>query len=1315
MTDFPGFFKALWSSEGWPNPEPFPWQTMLAERAAKGDWPGAIDLPTASGKTACLDAAIFGLAATASAANNRLPRRIWFVVDRRIVVDEAFRRANAIASKLQYAAEGSLKELADLLRNFGGNKEPLAVARLRGGAWQSKNWSRRPSQPTIICSTVDQIGSALLFRSYGHSDQAASVYAGLVAHDSLILLDEAHCAVPFMQTLSAVERFRGDGWAERPLGTPFRFCIMSATPPRDIQEQTIFPGSQQRDAALNHPRLQQRLTARKPTSLVSPVKGDDNDFASTAARHARKYVDQGKRRVAVMVNRVATAQLIADHLRQSAKEASLGLDVVLLTGRMRPLDRDTIINGWESKLKSGSAESLERPVIVVTTQCLEVGADFSFDALVTECASLDALRQRFGRLDRLGELHESAASILIRERDAKVPKDDGDPIYGKAIYETWTWLNAVSQSQAGGVVDFGVAALDARINALRLTEKERLAKLYAPALDAPVLLPAHLDSLCQTSPRPVPEPDVTLFLHGKGRAVREVLVVFRADLPIEEDDAIDYLSLAPPASPEMLTVPLYRLTRWLLQQAPEDPYGDVEGFREEQDQREEIDSKEAAAPFLIWRGRERSELAGDVGRLRPNDVVVLRLPEQWPATLGQTIENPQGLGPSGLDLAEHALTQARGRVVLRVRTDVLGPLCQHPSVANLVELAKSDPDFEEIRAALVGVLEESVLQTRPWLETIVRNLCDGGFRMEDHPTGGLVLIGKTSLPVGDADSEDDPNADSEDLTSRSVVALTLRQHAADVRAMAEGFAARCLGDEFASTIAAAAQAHDLGKIDSRFQLLLHGGDELAVGEPLAKSAEIPERRRKRTEVTEDARLPKGFRHEFLSMELADRLSLAPDEGAGRELALHLIASHHGYARPFAPIVPDEMAGDLCLRGIGVDVTLSTAERQAWVPAHRLDSGVPDRFWRLTRRYGWWGLAYLECVLRLADWEASRLRPGSESVGPPATSESPSRPHSSHRDSIALDALDGANPLAFLAALGTLRVLTRVLPQHNLAMSWSPRLGAWRPLLWTAKPLDQETIVKLLLQNSVDFPAMFSVELLNASEAASPKNKAGKKSWKDKLRFPVESFRDFCSAVSESPSVRGEFGATWAGETVSTGEDDGRVALRTRFDFTAGQQAFIGMLRELRETCRDVDLRRSLFTGWRYAPTAVSMRWDTQDEKRQYALQSVDPTDNSKNPPTADSGANLLAVEALPLFPLMPNRRASQAGFDSSADGRSWSWPIWTCPAGLDAVRSLLTLPLADSRDWSVPRRRALGVATVFQSRIVQPSGRYRCFTPARSL
>ena len=54
-------------------------------------------LPTASGKTACLDIAVFVLAVQADRlrVNQRItaPRRIFFVVDRRVIVDEAYERA----------------------------------------------------------------------------------------------------------------------------------------------------------------------------------------------------------------------------------------------------------------------------------------------------------------------------------------------------------------------------------------------------------------------------------------------------------------------------------------------------------------------------------------------------------------------------------------------------------------------------------------------------------------------------------------------------------------------------------------------------------------------------------------------------------------------------------------------------------------------------------------------------------------------------------------------------------------------------------------------------------------------------------------------------------------------------------------------------------------------------------------------------------------------------------------------------------------------------------------------------------------------
>ena len=64
---------------------------------------------------------------------------------------------------------------------------------------------------------------------------------------------------------------------------------------------------------------------------------------------------------------------------------------------------------------------------------------------MTECASLDALRQRFGRLNRGGREIEARAVIVVKEKDVKPDEalDDEkplDPIYGNALARTWNWL-----------------------------------------------------------------------------------------------------------------------------------------------------------------------------------------------------------------------------------------------------------------------------------------------------------------------------------------------------------------------------------------------------------------------------------------------------------------------------------------------------------------------------------------------------------------------------------------------------------------------------------------------------------------------------------------------------------------------------------------------------------------------------------------------------------------------------------------------------------------------------------------------------------
>jgi len=97
-----------------------------------------------------------------------------------------------------------------------------------------------------------------------------------------------------------------------------------------------------------------------------------------------------------------------------------------------------------------------------------------------------------------------------------------------------------------------------------------------------------------------------------------------------------------------------------------------------------------------------------------------------------------------------------------------------------------------------------------------------------------------------------------------------------------------------------------------------------------------------------------YRHEFGSLLDLERDAgpLADLSDDLRELALHLVASHHGYARPWiAPVDPDRLTS-----------LQSHRERAAQAAL---------RFARLQMRWGPWGLAWWEALLRAADQRVSR--------------------------------------------------------------------------------------------------------------------------------------------------------------------------------------------------------------------------------------------------------------------------------------------------------------------------------------------------------
>jgi CRISPR-associated endonuclease/helicase Cas3 len=956
LPSFEQYFRALWGYD------PFPWQIRLSRSLENGDWQKWITLPTGTGKTTTLDIAIYALARQAHLPGNerKAPVRIVFAVNRRIVVDEAFERVKKIATKLKDALcqrENPLHPVALALQLLAGpDAPPLEAYPLRGATYTDHAWTRSPTQPLVITTTLDQLGSRLLFRGYGCSVGARPMHAALLTHDALLLLDEAHTARAFSETLLGVARWREH--AGESIGLPFAAVQLTATPPKDAESPFVLD-----DADRNDPHIKARLAATKPTTLIPVPGAKAKDRHKKMAGQCQTLINEitadptafHLRRVLIVVNRVDSATQIHETLEKSAR--AHGFAVELLTGGLRPLDRETLVAHLEKTYQlQSSAPAPDVPkLILVATQCIEVGADFDFDALITELAPLDALRQRFGRLNRYGRQARTPAWILAPEEALDEKK--ADPLYGTCLPAVWNWLTT---HQDG--LDLGLAAYDA----IKPPDDD-IGGMLAPAPLAPLLLPAHLDLLCQTSPAPHHEPEPSLYIHGPQRDYPTVSVVLR-NLPTER--AKDILEALPPLSTEAATIPLHHVRSWLL--------GDRTS--EDSDAPASVetgsDLKQKGTFPLAWRySNNEATLLVSPGNLRSGDVLILPLNTPDLAALIPGLPTD----PAALDQLERAHLLARDKVLLNL------------SNARLADILKELPPEAqaECGALLASVREEE--QTRldegdevpfcksAWdkcLPSLIRLLAanlDGEvwqwaatptakWRIEPHPDGGIIAknparVGFTPWPM----EPDDLGGQGNDGSASP----SLDEHQDGVkRRLAAATAKLGLTPAIQSALALAARYHDIGKADPRFQAWLHGCTIWqATGRPLVAKSDYATSQIKRFQKLSGT--PNGFRHELLSTLIVGNSAMAADHPE-RDLLLHLIASHHGYCRASAPVVPDTEpeAFTATIEGEAIDYTGRSS------PLAHFGEGVPERFWRLTRRFGWWGLAYLETLLRLADQRES---------------------------------------------------------------------------------------------------------------------------------------------------------------------------------------------------------------------------------------------------------------------------------------------------------------------------------------------------------
>lgn len=957
--DFGGFFRAVHDVD------PFPWQERLIRQVIERGWPDMLDLPTGTGKTAALDVAVFALALQAGVTVRSVPLRVIYVVDRRTIVDQAHDRAERIRKSLLTSNHDVVQRVRERLASFSEGAVPLRTALLRGGVARDDVWARTPDQPLIAVSTVDQVGSRLLFRGYGVTDGMKPVHAGLLGCDVLYLLDEVHLSQPFRETLSAVGGCYRT-WAERPLPSPFVVAEMSATPGRASTSSFRLD-----DADRRHPILTARLSASKPVSLVSSAP---RGFANEIEKHVLAMLSgRSAATVAVIVNRVKTARELHERLRHVMPG---GGSVHFLTGRMRPFDRDALEQGLLPRIRAGRVRRADDyPIVVVSTQSIEAGADFDFDGIVSECASLDALRQRFGRLDRLGTLAGSARGVVIARTDSL--KDD--PVYGDAIGNTWNWLQA---NGVGQTIDFGSDTL-----AVPSDAGER--GLLTPKAHAPILLPSHIDAWVQTQPMPAADPDIALWLHGPRRGVADVQIVWRADLTADllnealdggvnataaVDTAVSIVEALPPVSAEAMSVSFVAARRWLEGGTEPDSF-DVEGAAEIDDAtlpRPEFQPRNAA---LRWQGEQSGVIPAK--DLRPGQTIVV------PALYGGIAHGnwaPASNVPVD-DVAELASLRQGRPPTLRLHNGVATAL--FGSNADVPKPTPLNSEVLDDRGVVFDWLQrQSISLPNGELSRLVGQLLHAptSLRVERLSSAPrttadeyFVVVGKRSLRRHDDNEFDDPATTSDpSRSSFTGVEVPLADHHCRMARRVSACAERVgLPSDIVAALHLAAEWHDAGKADPRFQRWLHGGSEfkaLVQSAPLAKSRVRLASRAAIRMARERARYPARGRHELMSLAL---ITSAQQQLAARaddwSLVQHLVATHHGYCRPLSLWTADREPVDISFSQDGVTCTGSSAHELA-----RLDSGIADRFWHMVRRYGWWGLAWLETVFRLADHRTSAI-------------------------------------------------------------------------------------------------------------------------------------------------------------------------------------------------------------------------------------------------------------------------------------------------------------------------------------------------------
>ena len=916
LPTFADFYRAIHGRA------PFPWQERLARQVAETDrWPEQVGVPTGLGKTACLDIAVWWLATQADrdAQRRTAPTRIWWVVNRRLLVDSTHehaekRLARVLAEPDASGLSGRDREVvavvAERLRSLSADPAapPLDVIRLRGGV--ASRTPTDPSRPAVILCTLPMYGSRLLFRGYGSSRSLRPIDAAMAGTDSLVLLDEAHLA-PHLRTL--VDALAECTPGAQPLLGEFRSraSITALTATGDATGERFDLDAE--DQA--NPVIEQRLRAAKPLEVRRHDTGDTVRLLAEAARDL--LADRAPASCLVFANTPKTARETFERLRGWLPDA----EMLLLTGLNREREAERIRAGILDPATGMAATrpadlARERHLVVVATQTLEVGADLDAEYLVTEACGVRALTQRLGRLNRLGH-HAHARAVYVhapppKRRGGASRRDESEswPVYGEEPAQVLQRLQEACVSADDHTVNLPPA---------RVAEV-----LGAPGDDpgrAPEVLPGILWEWTKTTTRPEGEAPVEPYFSGIQGAEYSVSLIWRVHVPEEGQ------RLWPRASDrEAVDVPIHEV-------------------------REALQDDEAVHRLAPDGMTVELTRAAD---LRPGDQIVLAADRGlldrfgWNPDASARIVDASLIG-QGLPLDAKAIGRLCG-------VDV-GPQLEIALGADEeeeIDQSERDEAVEGIMAALRAAEPPPGWDDAEWV-AFTQSLRPAVERPRREVARLRVATPESQRPSSDFGSEDDE-------MSLTPEAVELDEHGRAVGALARVIAERIgLPPTLAEVVEHAGALHDIGKADHRFQRWLDPEAQRAT--LMAKSTTQPSR----WETTRAASgWPRGGRHEDLSARLVRSwLEQHPDWGdpEHRDLLLHLVVSHHGKGRPLVPPVDDDTAARVSAVVDGVSV-------EAPADLARVDWGQPRRFRKLNERFGPWGLALLEAIVRLADWRVS---------------------------------------------------------------------------------------------------------------------------------------------------------------------------------------------------------------------------------------------------------------------------------------------------------------------------------------------------------